>query len=132
MQVIPLNIETGSGMWKREWQNASGHFKATGVRIFAGGRFLEEAAMQSIASGEDGCVEAQEIATAKLQDREEDGYCIDLSNDAARYLLGSLGYYASIWGNWGFEFAPMVRSALALERHLTKYGLEPMSGTFTS
>jgi len=45
--------------------------------------------------------------------------------------LGSLDTYASIWGDWGFEYAPIVRSANALERHLTKYGLTATSGQFT-
>jgi hypothetical protein len=125
MEVRPINIETHAGVWKREWRNSFGHLQATGVRIFAGKQFLELATTQSVASGEDGIAEAEEVANANIQDRGDRSYCIDLSNDAARYLMGSLGDYASIWMNWGFDHASSVRSALALERHLTKYGLTP-------
>jgi hypothetical protein len=120
MKVIPINND-GAGIRKD---------LATGVRIYAGPRFLAEAGMQSQASAEDGCIEAQEIFDAKpfatrYPPSQKVDYSIDLSLDAARYLLGSLGDYASIWGNWGFEGAGMVRSALALEGHLTRYGLTP-------
>ena len=128
MQVLSIDLEKGCGIRKES---------ATGVRIFAGRMFLSEMAMQSEASSEDGCVEAKEIFEAGMHISEtryrpgKVGYSVDLSEGAARYLLGSLDTYADIWGDWGFEYASMVRSANALERHLTKYGLTATSGQFT-
>ena len=118
MEILSINLEKGCGIRKQS---------ATGVRILAGKRFLEEVAIQSTASAEDGRIEAKEIANTHVSEirytSSSRGYSIDLSYKAASYLLESIGYYASIWKGWGFEYAPMVRSALALERHLIKYGL---------
>ena len=118
MEILSINLEKGCGIRKEA---------ATGVRILAGKLFLEEVAIQSTASAEDGRIEAKEIANTHVSEirytSSSRGYSIDLSYKAASYLLESIGYYASIWKDWGFEYAPMVRSALALERHLIKYGL---------
>ena len=118
MEILSINLEKGCGIRKEA---------ATGVRILAGKLFLEEVAIQSTASAEDGRIEAKEIANTHVSEirytSSSRGYSIDLSYKAASYLLESIGYYASIWKGWGFEYAPMVRSALALERHLIKYGL---------
>ena len=118
MEILSINLEKGCGIRKES---------ATGVRILAGKLFLEEVAIQSTASAEDGRIEAKEIANTHVSEirytSSSRGYSIDLSYKAASYLLESIGYYASIWKGWGFEYAPMVRSALALERHLIKYGL---------
>ena len=125
MEILSINLEKGCGIRKEV---------ATGVRILAGKLFLEEVAISYDKSlsylesdGSNGYVEAQEIANTHVSEIRYNsvsrGYSIDLSYKAASYLLESIGYYASIWKDWGFEYAPMVRSALALERHLIKYGL---------
>ena len=125
MEILSINLEKGCGI-RKPW--------ATGVRILAGKRFLEEVAISYDKSlsylesdGSNGYIEAQEIANAHISEIRynfvSSGYSIDLSYKAASYLLESIGHYARVWDGRGFEYAPMVRSALALERHLTKYGL---------
>ena len=125
MEILSINLEKGCGIRKES---------ATGVRILAGKRFLEEVAISYDKSlsylesdSSNGYIEAQEIANTHVSEIRYNsvsrGYSIDLSYKAASYLLESIGHYARVWDGRGFEYAPMVRSALALERHLIKYGL---------
>ena len=125
MEILSIDLEKGCGIRKQS---------ATGVRILAGKRFLDEVSINYDkclsyleSDGSNGYIEAQEIANTHVSEIQYTsgrwGYSIDLSYKAASYLLESIGHYASIWKGRGFEYAPMVRSALALERHLTEYGL---------
>ena len=139
MEILSINLEKGCGIRKEV---------ATGVRILAGKRFLEEVIIshdkslsylepdgytdvdpQFAAAICNGYLEAQEIANAHISEIRynfvSSGYSIDLSYKAASYLLESIGHHARVWKGKGFKYAPMVRSALALERHLDKYGLPP-------
>ena len=50
MEILSINLEKGCGIRKQS---------ATGVRILAGKLFLEEVAIQSTASAEDGRIEAK-------------------------------------------------------------------------
>ena len=121
MEILSINLEKGCGIREES---------ATGVRIIAGKRFLEEVAKQNWETrwmwSASGRGKAQEISNARIVEIKHPSrteYSIDLSYKSASYLLECIGHYASIWKGQGFEYAPMVRSALALERHLTKYGL---------
>ena len=128
MEILSINLEKGCGIRKEV---------ATGVRILAGKRFLEEVIIShdkslSYLEPDDigsGYIESQEIANAHISEIRynfvSSGYSIDLSCKAASYLLESIGHHAMVWRGKGFKYAPMVRSALALERHLDKYGLPP-------
>jgi hypothetical protein len=137
MQVIPIDIRYRDAYQEN---GKHGEWTATGVRIFAEKRFLEEVKSITLHNryGDWDTTEAAQwtwggwyqltisnvdIHESSIRDQvltTRGDYYINLSNDAASYLLGCLHGWAESWSELGFESAAMVRSALALERHLTE------------
>ena len=109
----------------------------TGVRIFAGEKFLDEIWMRCVPTaetqhedraGQYQTLMAEEMCKASVQNRGKQGYSIDLSVEVASWLMARLDDYIDTWRDWTaeeFEWWSVIRSGRALVRHLTKYGLKP-------